>query len=93
MLAQNALYADLYAAPLIEHRRVRLYLTASQARAYAHRLPARLTSRVGSPLPEVTTPLTTPRRMMLERGAHSNWAKKRSSSRGVLEDLWGHWLV
>src|SRR5207248_5230313 len=36
----------------------RLYPTASQARAYAHRLPARLTSRVGSPLPEVTAPLT-----------------------------------
>jgi putative transposase len=58
LLAQNALYADLYAAPLIEHRRVRLYLSADQARAYAHREPTRLTSRVGSPLPEVTAPLT-----------------------------------
>ncbi len=58
MLAESALYADLYAAPLIEHRRVRLYLSADQARAYAHRLPTRFTSRVGSPLPEVTAPLT-----------------------------------
>ncbi len=57
MLAKSALYADLYAAPLIEHRRVHLYLSADQARAYAHRLPTRLTSRVGSPLPEVTAPL------------------------------------
>src|SRR6266699_1696330 len=57
MLAESALYADLYAVPLIEHRRVRLYLSADQARAYAHRLPTRLTSRVGSPLPEVTAPL------------------------------------
>ncbi|GHO98722.1 transposase [Reticulibacter mediterranei] len=57
LLAQNLLYADLYAAPLIEHRHVRLYLSADQARAYAHRLPATLASRVGSPLPEVTPPL------------------------------------
>jgi putative transposase len=48
----------LYAAPLIQHGRVRLYLSADQARAYAHRTPARLTSRVGSPLPEVTAPLS-----------------------------------
>ena len=58
MLAQNMLYADLYAAPLIQHGRVRLYLSADHARAYAHRERARLTSRVGSPLPEVTAPLT-----------------------------------
>src|SRR5262249_54463590 len=57
MLAQDMLYADRYAAPLIQHGRVRLYLSAEQARAYAHRAPARLTSRVGSPLPEVTAPL------------------------------------
>jgi putative transposase len=58
MLAQNMLYADLYAAPLIQHGRVRLYLSEDAARAYAHRLPTRLTSRVGSPLPEVAAPLT-----------------------------------
>jgi putative transposase len=57
LLAQDMLYADLYAAPLIQHGRVHLYLSAEQARAYAHQAPARLTSRVGSPLPEVTAPL------------------------------------
>src|SRR6266702_5484764 len=57
MLALDLLYADLYAAPLIQHGRVRLYLNAEQARTYAHLLPTRLTSRVGSPLPEVNAPL------------------------------------
>jgi putative transposase len=58
MLALDLLYTDLYAAPLIQHGRVRLYLSAEQARTYAHLLPTRLTSRVGSPLPEVNAPLT-----------------------------------
>ena len=57
MLALDLLYTDLYAAPLIQHGRVRLYLNAEQARTYAHLLPTRLTSRVGSPLPEVNAPL------------------------------------
>src|SRR5258708_37429694 len=57
MLALDLLYADLYAAPLIQHGRVRLYLNAEQARTYAHLLPTRLTSRLGSPLPEVNAPL------------------------------------
>ncbi len=59
MLALDLLYTDLYAAPLIQHGRVRLYLNAEQARAYAYQSPTRLTSRVGSPLPEVTAPLAT----------------------------------
>jgi len=58
MLAKATLYADLSAAPLIQHGRVRLYLSEDAARAYAHLRPARLTSRVGSPLPEVTASLT-----------------------------------
>lgn len=58
MLALDLLYTDLYAAPLIQHGRVRLYLSAEQARTYAHLLPTRLISRVGSPLPEVNAPLT-----------------------------------
>ena len=57
MLALDLLYTDLYAAPLIQHGRVRLYLNAEQARTYAHLLPTRLASRVGSPLPEVNAPL------------------------------------
>jgi len=57
MLALDLLYTDLYAAPLIQHGRVRLYLNAAQARTHAHLLPTRLTSRVGSPLPEVNAPL------------------------------------
>jgi putative transposase len=57
MLALRLLYTDLYAAPLIQHGRVRLYLNAEQARTHAHLLPTRLTSRVGSPLPEVNAPL------------------------------------
>ncbi len=59
MLALDLLYTDLYAAPLIQHGRVRLYLNVEQARAYAYQSPAKLSSRVGSPLPEVTTPLAT----------------------------------
>src|SRR6266568_5810783 len=58
MLANALIYTDLSAAPLMQHGRVRLYLNAEQARAQAHLLPSRLTSRVGSPLPEVTAPLT-----------------------------------
>ncbi len=57
MLALDLLYTDLYAASLIQHGRVRLYTSAEQARAYAHLLPSKLISRVGSPLPEVTMPL------------------------------------
>jgi putative transposase len=57
MLAFDLLYTDLYAAPLIQHGRVRLYTSAEQARAYAHLLPSKLLNRVGSPLPEVTMPL------------------------------------
>ncbi len=57
MLALDLIYTDLYAAPLIQHGRVRLYLNAEQARIYAHLLPTRLTLRVGSPLPEVNAPL------------------------------------
>ena len=57
MLALDLLYTDLYAAPLIQHGRVRLYLNTEQARTYAHLLPTRLISRVGSPLPEVNAPL------------------------------------
>src|SRR5712692_6260696 len=57
MLALDLLYADLDAAPLIQHGRVRLYLSAEQARAYVYGLPARLTSRVGGPLPIVSAPL------------------------------------
>jgi hypothetical protein len=49
MLALDLIYTDLYAAPLIQHGRVRLYLNAEQARTYAHLLPTRLTSRVGRP--------------------------------------------
>ena len=58
MLALDLLYTDLYAAPLIQHGRVRLYTSTEQARAYAHLLPSKPLSRVGSPLPEVTMPLT-----------------------------------
>lgn len=57
MLALDLIYTDLHAAPLIQHGRVRLYLNAEQARTQAHLLPTRLTSRVGSPLPEVNAPL------------------------------------
>jgi len=57
MVALDLIYTDLYAAPLIQHRRVRLYLNAEQARTHTHLLPTRLTSRVGSPLPEVNAPL------------------------------------
>ncbi len=42
MLALDLLYTDLYAAPLIQHGRVRLYLSAEQARTYAHLLPTLL---------------------------------------------------
>lgn len=59
MLAHEQLYTDLYASPLIQHGRVRLYLNADQARAYAHLQPSHLVSRVGSPLPEVIPPLAT----------------------------------
>src|SRR5713226_2511478 len=58
MVALDLIYTDLYAAPLIQHGRVRLYLNAEQARTHTHLLPTRLTSRVGSPLPEVNAPLT-----------------------------------
>jgi putative transposase len=51
MLALELLYTDLYAAPLIQHGRVRLYLNAEQARAYAHRASISAASRVGSPKP------------------------------------------
>ncbi len=57
MVALDLIYTDLYAAPLIQHGRVRLYLNAEQARTHTHLLPTRLTSRVGSPLPEVNAPL------------------------------------
>ena len=57
MLALDLIYTDLHAAPLIQHGCVRLYLNAEQARTQAHLLPTRLTSRVGSPLPEVNAPL------------------------------------
>jgi putative transposase len=57
MLALDLIYTDLYAGPLIQHGRVRLYLNAEHARAHAHLLPSRLTSRVGSPLPGVNAPL------------------------------------
>lgn len=57
MLALDLIYTDLYRAPLIQHGRVHLYLNAEQARTHAHLLPTRLTSRVGSPLPEVNAPL------------------------------------
>src|SRR6266851_3405431 len=59
MLAHEQLYTDLYASPLIQHGRVRLYLNADQARAYAHLQPSHLVSHVGSPLPEVAPPLVT----------------------------------
>jgi putative transposase len=59
MLANDLLYTDLKASLLIQHRHVRLYLSLEQAGAYAHLQPARLLSRVGSPFPEVTAPLTT----------------------------------
>jgi putative transposase len=51
MLALELLYTDLYAALLIQHGRVRLYLNADQAHAYAQRSSARLTSRIGSTRP------------------------------------------
>jgi putative transposase len=57
MVALDLIYTDLYAAPLIQHGRVRLYLNAEQARTHTHLLPTRLISRVGSPLPEVNAPL------------------------------------
>lgn len=57
MLATDMIYTDLYRAPLIQHGRVHLYLNAEQAHTHAHLLPTRLTSRVGSPLPEVNAPL------------------------------------
>jgi putative transposase len=44
MLALDLIYVDLYAAPLIQHGRVRLYLNAEQARVHAHLLPTRLAS-------------------------------------------------
>src|SRR5258707_1183282 len=59
MLAQDLIYTDLYAAPLIKHGRVRPYLSEDQARAYAHLQPTALVSRVGSPLPEMATELST----------------------------------
>jgi putative transposase len=59
MLAQYLIYTDLYAAPLIKHGRIRLYLSEDQARAYAHLQPTALVSRVGSPLPEMATELPT----------------------------------
>src|SRR6266699_2469682 len=45
MLALDLLYTDLYAAPLIQHGRVRLYTSAEQACTSASLLPSRLTSR------------------------------------------------
>jgi putative transposase len=57
MLALDLIYTDLYRAPLIQHGRVHLYLSSEHARTHAHLLPTRLTSRVGSPLPEVNAPL------------------------------------
>ena len=50
MLAESALYADLYAAPLIEHRRVRLYLSADR------HTPARIDYPPGS-LPMLGSPV------------------------------------
>jgi len=51
MLALELLYTDLYAAPLIQHGRVRLYLTTEQAHAYAQRPSVPLASRLGSTRP------------------------------------------
>src|SRR5260370_39517544 len=69
MLALDLLYTDLYASPLIQHGRVRLYLNAEQARTYAHLLPTRLTSRVGSPLPEVNAPLAVNTQLLWDERA------------------------
>ncbi len=52
MLAQEVLYTDLYAVPLIHHARVHLYLDMAQAQAYAHLKPSRLHQQVGAPFPE-----------------------------------------
>ncbi len=51
LLAHEGLYTDLYAAPLIQHGRVRLYLNAEQARAYAHRASISGVPRGSSPKP------------------------------------------
>ena len=49
MLAQEVLYTDLYAVPLIQHVRVHLYLDLAQAQAYAHLKPSRLLHHAGVP--------------------------------------------
>ena len=59
LLAQKLIYTDLYAAPLIKHGRVRLYLSEDQAAAYAHLHPTALVSRIGSPLPDLASDLPT----------------------------------
>jgi|GEM_PF-6912570 len=58
MLALELLSTGLYAAPLIQHGRVRLYLHAEQARASAHQSSVHLTSRVGSTRPASPADLT-----------------------------------
>src|SRR5258708_9529523 len=48
LLAQDLLYTDLYAAHLMQHWRVHLYIDRAQAEAYAHLLPTRLAERAGT---------------------------------------------
>jgi putative transposase len=52
MLAQDRLYTDLYAVHLMQHWRVPLYLDQTQAAAYAHLLPVRLTEPGRAPWPD-----------------------------------------
>lgn len=59
MLAQKLIYTDLYAAPLIKHGGVRLYLSEDQAHAYAHLHSTALVSRVGSSVPDLTSDVPT----------------------------------
>jgi putative transposase len=59
MLAQDLLYTDLYAAHLMQHWRIHLYLDAAQAQAYAHLLPVRLTERAGASFLDPAAGLST----------------------------------
>ncbi len=59
MLAQDLLYTDLYAAHLMQHWRIHLYLDAAQAQAYAHLLPVRLTERAGASFLDPASGLST----------------------------------
>ena len=84
MLALRLLYTDLYAAPLIQHGRVRLYLNAEQARTHAHLLPTRRLPSIprscGMGAPSRSSILETPRPPCCQRKGPRSRSPLASSS-------------